>query len=136
MRKIFAIAIAFLAMSAIFTSCKKEENRKEDKNYAARISGTYLGTNEFKIETTAEVIITRSSDEYVAVQYDANIEEDDTKELAPVGFEVRVKKEGDKYTLSGNSAIESIVGDVTGTTLKMQVFQGEVEIINFVGTKQ
>ena len=131
MKKLCIIAVAVLAMAAIFASCKKE-----DKDYAAKISGTYLGTNEFKIETSAKVVITRSDDEYVTVQYDAATEEENTKELAPVGFKVRVKKSGDNYTLSGSSNIESVDGTVTGSTLKMKVYQGEIEIINFVGTKQ
>lgn len=131
MKKLHLIAVAVLAMAAIFASCKKE-----DTDYASKISGTYLGTNDYKIETSAKVVITRSDDEYVTVQYDAATEEENTKELAPVGFKVRVKKSGDNYTLSGSSNIESIDGTVSGSTLKMKVFQGEIEIINFVGTKQ
>ncbi|MBO7540539.1 MAG: hypothetical protein J6T33_02630 [Bacteroidales bacterium] len=129
MKRLFALVAVVLISAAVFSSCKKE-----DKDYAAKIAGTYLGTNDFKIETQAKVVITRSDDEYVSVQYDASIEEE--KELAPVGFKVRVKKSGDNYTLSGSSTIESIDGTVTGSTLKMKVYQGEVEIINFVGTKQ
>lgn len=133
MKKLFALAAVVLMSAAVFTSCNKE-----DKDYAAQIAGTYVGTNNFKIETESKVVITRSDDEYVTVQYDANTEEEKlmNKELAPVGFKVRVKKSGDNYTLSGSSTIESIDGTVTGSTLKMKVFQGEVEIINFVGSKQ
>ena len=132
MKKLFAVAAVFLISATIFSSCEKEDN-----DYASKISGTYIGTNDFKIETSAKVVITRSDDEYVSVQYDAATDEEKIqKELAPVGFKVRVKKSGDNYTLSGQSAVESIDGTVTGSTLKMKVFQGEVEIINFVGTKQ
>ncbi|MBQ6725339.1 MAG: hypothetical protein IJQ89_02070 [Bacteroidales bacterium] len=133
MKRLFSLVAVVLISAAVFSSCKKE-----DKDYAAKIAGTYLGTNDFKIETQAKVVITRSDDEYVSVQYDASIEEEKTldKELAPVGFKVRVKKNGDNYSLSGSSTIESIDGTVTGSTLKMKVYQGEVEIINFVGTKQ
>ena len=47
---------------------------------------------------------------------------------------VRLKR---NITDDGESlTIESIDGTVTGSTLKMKVYQGEVEIINFVGTKQ
>lgn len=122
------MSVVLLALTVI-TSCDKE-----DKDLAAKVSGTYIGTNDFKIETQAKVVITRSDDEYVTVQYDASIEEE--KELAPVGFKVRVKKSGDNYTLSGSSTTESIDGTVTGSTLKMKVYMGEVEIMNFVGTKQ
>ena len=133
MKKLFATLAVVLASAAFFCSCNKEDN-----DYASKIAGTYLGTNDFKIETAAQVVITRSDDEYVTVQYDASIDEDEKsdKELAPVGFKVRVKKSGDNYTLSGSSNVESIDGTVSGSTLKMKVYQGEVEIINFVGTKQ
>ena len=131
MKKLQIIVVAVLAMAAIFSSCKKE-----DKDYAAKITGTYLGTNNYKTETSAKVVITRSDDEYVTVQYDIATEEENAKELAPVGFKVRVKKSGDSYTLSGSSNIESVDGTITGSTLKMKVFQGEIEIMNFLGTKQ
>ena len=131
MKKLHLIAVAVLVMAAVFSSCKKEDN-----DYAAKISGTYLGTNNYKTETSAKVVITRSDDKYVTVQYDIATEEENTKELAPVGFKVRVKKSGDSYTLSGSSNIESVDGTVTGSTLKMKVFQTEIEIMNFVGTKQ
>lgn len=131
MKRLFALLAVVLISAAIFSSCKKE-----DKDYAAKISGTYLGTNDFKIDTSTKVVITRSDDEYVTVQYDIATEDENAKELAPVGFKVRVKKSGDSYTLSGSSNIESIDGTVTGSTLKMKVSQGEVPIVNFVGTKQ
>ncbi|MBO4740145.1 MAG: hypothetical protein J5605_00715, partial [Bacteroidales bacterium] len=112
--------------------------KKEDKDYAAKITGTYLGTNNYKTETSAKVVITRSDDEYVTVQYDIATEDENAKDLAPVGFKVRVKKNGDNYTLSGSSNLESIDGVVSGSTLKMKVYYGEEEtsIVNFVGTKQ
>ena len=119
------LAVALIATLA-FSACSNDD-------YASKVVGTYLGLNDFKTTTNAKVVITRSDNDYVSVQYDVNSEE---KELAPVAYKVRVKPQGDSYLLSGSSNTEVLEGTVSGNTLRMTVQYSGAEIVNFTGVKQ
>lgn len=141
MKKTLATVALVLLSVAVITSCKKDGNDKDD-DYASKVVGTYNGMNEYKIESTAQVVITRNNKDYVSVQYDINTEEEEKvdKELAPAGLDVRVRKRDDGYILTGKNNITEIDGTVTGATLKMKVYIGSddnmMEIMNFVGTRE
>lgn len=125
MKKVSILASIAFCIGILFSSCEKEQN------LAAEIAGTYKGVNFSKTETSAIVIISEIDNNTVSIQYDSA-----TKELAPVGSDVNVTKEGNVYKLSGATAIETTEGTVENNVLKLKILMNDIEIVNIQAEKE
>ena len=127
MRKLSLLLTLILGVSIFFSSCQKEEN------WAAEIAGTYKGTNFYKTETGALVVLDVIDETHVAVRYDVAVGE---KELTPDASELTITKEGDVYKLNGSTALETMVGTVQNDLLKLKVYLStDMEIANIEAQK-